>query len=255
MELLRRGLRELGGSVAPLAENPETIAKFETYLRELEFWNASLGLVAAEGERLITHHLLDSLAAAPLLAVELERTAGVSSAGDSGAELGPPPRAPAANAGFPEPAATSRVAGGPPRLIDVGSGAGLPGIPLAISWPHVQVVLCERSKRRATFLKNALALLRLENLSVVNSDFLELKERYELVVFRALTDLGPKRLKKLIRRIATGGALAAYKGTEERAEADRAALAEWFEEVELISLQVPFVSEQRHLLIARGPRG
>jgi 16S rRNA (guanine527-N7)-methyltransferase len=232
IRLLQEGLRAAGNPhLEALADKPEALWAFEIYLREIEFWNDSLGLISASGERIVTHHLLDSLAALPLLEAEAARR------GSTGP--GEPPEG--------EPGSTGA------DLVDVGSGAGLPGIPLAIARPDLQVLLCERSRRRYTFLSNAAALLKLDHLSVVNADFLELSSRFPLVVFRALTDLNRKRLKKLVRRVTPDGVVAAYKGTWERAEEDRVTLSEWFAEIELNPVTVPFVEEERHLLLARRP--
>lgn len=63
--------------------------------------------------------------------------------------------------GWPVPAGT---------MVDVGSGAGLPGIPLAVAWPGCQVVLLERSGRRARLLRRAVRILGLENASVEEGD-------------------------------------------------------------------------------------
>ena len=58
----------------------------------------------------------------------------------------------------------------PASVVDVGSGAGLPGIPLAIVWPGCQVVLLERSGRRARLLRRAIRVLGLENALVEEGD-------------------------------------------------------------------------------------
>lgn len=57
----------------------------------------------------------------------------------------------------------------PMHLVDVGSGAGLPGIPLAVLWPGCSVRLVERSGRRARLLRRAVRILGLDNVSVVES--------------------------------------------------------------------------------------
>lgn len=238
LALLESGLREAGGRLAGLVDDERAMSRFATYLDEVELWNEKLGLIAAGGARLVTHHLLDSLAALPALLAEVKR------AREAGAAEAPVSPGSGGNAGQLQARAAADI-------VDVGSGAGLPGIPLAIALPELQILLCERSKRRHIFLRNALALLRLENVSLVNQDFLELKERYPLVLFRALTDLGPKRIRKLVKRIAPGGSLVAYKGTQQRAAADREMLEAWFAQQMIVPLDVPFVDEPRHLLIAR----
>ncbi len=56
------------------------------------------------------------------------------------------------------------------RILDIGSGAGLPGVPLALAFPNHQVTLVERRKKRASFLKLVVGQLRLENVAVVSDD-------------------------------------------------------------------------------------
>jgi 16S rRNA (guanine527-N7)-methyltransferase len=84
----------------------------------------------------------------------------------------------------------------PPRSAwDVGSGGGLPGIPLAIAWPETRVVLLESRERKAGFLEQAVRALRLANAQVVCGRLEEIApppeaERAEAVFVRALGNLG-----------------------------------------------------------------
>ncbi|MDR2134356.1 MAG: class I SAM-dependent methyltransferase, partial [Treponema sp.] len=107
----------------------------ERYIAEIELFNSAYGLVKVQDRReLIVRHILDSLAPLGIIA-----------------RLLAPPAGDAAAAG--EAPAAAAV----PRAADVGSGAGLPGIPLAIAMPRVNFTLIERMKRRAGFLRNTLA--------------------------------------------------------------------------------------------------
>lgn len=63
----------------------------------------------------------------------------------------------------------------PARLLDLGSGAGLPGIPLALALPRTRVILCERRRRRSTFLTMAVAHLDLSNVEVHAADVRDLE--------------------------------------------------------------------------------
>ncbi len=78
------------------------------------------------------------------------------------------------------------------RLLDVGSGAGLPGIPLAIALPGSTVVLVESRRRRANFLKHAVRTLGLVNTSVVCTrvEEWEAPAPFDFVISRAVTGLG-----------------------------------------------------------------
>lgn len=97
-------------------------------------------------------------------------------------------------------------------VADVGSGAGLPGIPLAIVRPDLQVTLIEPLLRRTTFLEMAVEELSLgDRVSVLRARAEETKERYDIVVCRAVAALD-KLLKWTAPLLAPGGQLVALKG-------------------------------------------
>ena len=99
------------------------------------------------------------------------------------------------------------------RALDVGSGAGFPGIPLSIALPHMQVTLLDSSHKKAAFLKQAAIELELDNVSVVceRVEAWDTPQRFDLVVSRALTDL-PEFVRLAGRLVGHGGSLAAMKG-------------------------------------------
>ena len=87
---------------------------------------------------------------------------------------------------FPEP---------PESAWDIGSGGGVPGIPLAIVWPGTRVTLLESRERKAGFLEQAVRSLRLSNVRVVCARLEDLRpaaaaERGQAVLIRALGGLG-----------------------------------------------------------------
>lgn len=85
-----------------------------------------------------------------------------------------------------------------PEVWDLGSGAGLPGIPLAILLPETELVLIERSGRRAGLLRRALRILGVENATVLNEDVTRLEGATSALVARALWP--PGRLLPLVER-------------------------------------------------------
>lgn len=88
----------------------------------------------------------------------------------------------------------------PPRsLLDVGAGAGLPGIPLAIAWPSTEVVLLDRSSRRADLARRAVWLLGLDNVGVATAQLREWSVRHDLVVCRGVGP--PASLRKDLARL------------------------------------------------------
>ena len=72
----------------------------------------------------------------------------------------------------------------PNELIDIGSGAGLPGIPLAILYPDCQVTLLDRGGRRIRLLERATRVLKLENVSIEDRDAQTLDELWRTITFR-----------------------------------------------------------------------
>jgi 16S rRNA (guanine527-N7)-methyltransferase len=141
-----------------------------------------------------------------------------------------------------------------PRIADVGSGAGLPGIPLAVALPGVRFTLIERMGRRAGFLRNTLAVLGLGN---VELEEMEMEKagpgRFDLICFRAFRPLEPRLLRSLFRLLAPGGVLAAYKGRREAVDAEMAA-AGWTGPWDCPACPVPGLEEERHLLLLRDGR-
>jgi len=151
------------------------------------------------------------------------------------------------------------------RIADVGSGAGLPGIPLAITLPKSEFSLIERKGRRSGFLRNTLAVLAEKTGNGFSNVVVEEQEmekvpprRFTLVTFRAFKPLEPRILKKLFRLCEEGGILAAYKGRRSKVEAEIAELErqmpnqtiQW----ELIPCPVPMLDEERHLLLIHSKR-
>jgi 16S rRNA (guanine527-N7)-methyltransferase len=188
------------------------------YIEEIELFNPAYNMVGTNDSReLITRHILDSLA--PL---------GIISRLING--------------------------GGVPRIADVGSGAGLPGIPLALAMPKCEFTLIERMGRRAGFLWNVKATLRLSNVTVEEGELEKASGAFQLVTFRAFKPLEPKLLKALLRVCEGGGLIAAYKGRREKIEQEMAPLEKlpaaactW----EAVPYDVPFLDDERHLLIIR----
>jgi 16S rRNA (guanine527-N7)-methyltransferase len=193
-------------------------ALLEKYIAEIERWNPRFGLVKYDGrQELIVKHVLDSLSA---------WTALREAASASGA------------------------------VLDVGSGAGFPGIPLAVALPDTTFVLLERMTRRAAFLETCAILLGLSRVKVTRSDLAVMTGEFSVVTCRAVAPLG-RLLEDIGRSAIRWRRIAAYKGKQERARAE-------FEEVdrlmpgrfslELRPLHTPFLQEERCLAILAPSR-
>jgi len=74
--------------------------------------------------------------------------------------------------------------GGPGELLDVGSGVGLPGIPLAILWPETRVTLLDRGGRRVRLLYRVVGVLGLGNVLIAQGDALAVADEWQAIVAR-----------------------------------------------------------------------
>ena len=133
-------------------------------------------------------------------------------------------------------------------VLDVGSGAGLPGIPLALMWPHARVVLLDSNHKKAAFLRQAAIELGLKNVEVVceRVEAWEAPQKFELVISRAFSDL-PEFLKLAGRLCAAHGVVAAMKGVYP--DEELAQLPATFKLRAAIPLKVPGLSAERHLVV------
>jgi 16S rRNA (guanine527-N7)-methyltransferase len=148
---------------------------------------------------------------------------------------------------------------GSERIADVGSGAGYPGLPLAIARPQIEVDLVETSRRTCVFLARMLELVGLERLRVVNRRVEEWgreagREHYDLVVMRAMAPF-PILFEYAAPLLRERGALLAWKGRAEPM-ATAAEVAEMLGlEAERVVATQPFpASRDRHLHLYRRVR-
>ena len=133
-------------------------------------------------------------------------------------------------------------------VLDVGSGAGLPGIPFAVARPTWQVTLLDSNHKKAAFLRQAVADLALRNASVVCERVESWPEprRFDVIISRAFADLA-EFVAMTERFLAPGGVLAAMKGVHPYDEIERVPLGCRVRDV--IALKVPGLDAQRHLVL------
>ena len=141
-------------------------------------------------------------------------------------------------------------------LADLGAGAGLPGIPLAIALPALEVTLVESNGKKARFLREAVRTLGLANARVAESraEAVDRPGAFDAITARAMATL-PEILAAGGHLLADDGRLLAMKGA--RPDAEIAALtAEWRLEA-VHPLAVPGLDAARHLVVVRraGPGG
>lgn len=137
------------------------------------------------------------------------------------------------------------VGAGP--LLDVGSGAGLPGIPLAVARPDLAITTLDASQKKCGFMQQAAIELKLANLRVMHGrveDF-QAPEGFAAIISRAFSDLNDfvRLTRQLLRR---DGRWLAMKGAYPREEVEKLTEARVTENIEL---QAPGLNAERRLII------
>lgn len=225
MEQLQQGCQKLG---IPLTQEQST--QFSLYYNELSSWNEKLNLTSITGyEDVQRKHFLDSLVSVPLLLSELDMP-------------------------YPPPQAL--------HLLDVGTGAGFPGIPLKIMLPAFKVTLMDGTQKKITFLNHMIQELELQNIQVIQGRAEELgrepshRGQYDIVTARAVAPLNTlvEYLLPLCRR---NGFVAIYKGSnaiQEFTDAQAAIHTLGGETVRLAPVEVPFLEEKRFVILIKKVR-
>jgi 16S rRNA (guanine527-N7)-methyltransferase len=176
-------------------------------------WNRVHNLTAiAHPDQVLSHHLLDSLAVAPTL---LELAAGRAL-----------------------------------RVLDVGAGGGLPGIPLAVALPALGFTLLDKVEKKVAFLVQAKGELSLENVELVHSRVETYSTMpFDVILARAFTSLAD--LVRLSRHLLSPhGHWCALKGTLPRDEIDALEQAQLGVRVtRTVKLRVPRLNAERHLVL------
>jgi len=177
IEILKAGAGALGFTL-----DLDALARFELYARLLREWSGRMNLLGPAALReLWRRHLLDAITVLPAL---------------------------------PPGTIEDRE---PYALLDVGSGGGIPGIPLAILFPHWNVTLLEATGKKARFLEIAAVELGLPGLNVVNGRAEEVahdpeyREAYDACVARAVTHASAL-VELTLPFVAIRGAVYLYKG-------------------------------------------
>ncbi len=145
----------------------------------------------------------------------------------------------------------------PERLIDIGTGAGFPGIPLKIIMPRLQLTLVESVGKKLEFCRHMVDILGLENVTCLQARAEELglarehREKYDWAVARAVANLSVLA-EYLLPLVRVGGGMLAQKGETGPAEAhtaDRAIQVLGGRIKQLIPVLLPGVTEERFLVV------
>ncbi|WP_028080148.1 16S rRNA (guanine(527)-N(7))-methyltransferase RsmG [Solimonas soli] len=204
----------LDNGLAALRLDPPPAARAQLlrYLDEMARWNTAYNLTAIRTpSEMVTKHLLDSLALLPTLT---------------------------AVPGFPDA-----------RLLDVGAGAGLPGIVLAIAEPRLRVTVLDSNGKKARFMRHVVRTLHLANVEVAESRVEDWRPDapYAGIVSRAFAALADF-VAATAPLLAAGGVWIAMKGKLDAAEL--AAVPVTVDIREKQRLRVPGLAEERHAVIA-----
>lgn len=214
--LLRRGLEQLGLSI-----NEKQHSQLVQYLKVLQQWNQTFNLTGIRDlNDMVVHHILDSFAIQPQ----------VQSHGQEGSD-----------------GVFSGVGG---ACFDIGSGAGVPGIPLAILNPELQWTLIDSNGKKARFLRHVARDAVLHNVTVFQGriEDLELQpevQRPLLVTARALASTS--EIVELIRPfVKAGDRLLLMKGVKGPEEAAKP--CQGFSPFQVHTIKVPFLDAHRCVL-------
>jgi len=136
-------------------------------------------------------------------------------------------------------------------LLDVGTGAGLPGIPLAIARPDLDVTLLDSNQKKAVFLAQAKAELALANVTVVceRVEAWRPGRTFDAVVSRAFSELA-EFVAQSAHLVSPGGALLAMKGVHPFEEIAKLPASHRVQEV--VTLSVPSLAAERHLVLLKA---
>jgi 16S rRNA (guanine527-N7)-methyltransferase len=214
LRLLAQGLIEL--NITLTLEQQQRILQYVALLNK---WNKVYNLTAVrEPERMIGLHMLDSLAVVPHIRETQTHT-------------------------------QTRTQ----RVLDVGTGGGLPGIALAIARADIHVTMLDSLQKKTTFVRQAIGELSLTNAAVVCERVEQFTpaEKFDVVISRAFAELsdfvnGAKHL------LADDGRMFAMKGVNPVDEIAR--LPDGFEVEKVIELNVPQVEGKRHLVVIKTVR-
>jgi 16S rRNA (guanine527-N7)-methyltransferase len=216
LQRLYEACRKLGLPIAP-----DGADRLLAYLEQLQRWNRTYNLTAVrEVDQMLSHHLIDSLAVLPALMRALQS---------------------------PEAAST--------RIYDVGSGAGLPGVVLAVMQPSWDVTCIDAVEKKTAFVRQLVGALKLPNLAAIHARVETLPPgRCDVVISRAFASLadfatlgGP--------HVSENGSLVAMKGKIPDDEIAALHAQTSWQVTKVEPLSVPELDAQRCLIWMRRSQG
>jgi len=216
---MNEGLLALGIQELGLSLSDANIADLELFLQEMGRWNQVHNLTAIEGEQdSVRLHLIDSIAVLPIM----RQLLGEAS----------------------------------PKIADLGSGGGLPAIPIAILQPEWRLTLIEAVRKKTAFLQHVRGKLKLKNIEVLSERVedvaVQQKAQFDAVISRAFTSLA-RFLDLSLPFLKPNGLVFAMKGKRADEEMQEVCMDDW----QLLAdepLLIPNLSAERRLLVLRPMR-
>lgn len=216
---MNEGLLALGIQELGLNLNDANIADLELFLQEMGRWNQVHNLTAIEGEQdSVKLHLIDSIAVLPIMRQFLMETS--------------------------------------PKIADLGSGGGLPAIPIAIVQSEWQLTLIEAVRKKTAFLQHVRGKLKLKNIEVLSERVedvaMQQKAQFDAVISRAFTNLA-RFLELSLPFLKPNGLVFAMKSKRADEEMQEVCMDDW----QLLAdepLHIPNLSAERRLLVLRPMR-
>jgi 16S rRNA (guanine527-N7)-methyltransferase len=131
------------------------------------------------------------------------------------------------------------------KVCDVGSGAGFPGIPIAIVRPDISITLIEPSRKKCAFLRNIIKVINMNNIVVLEARVEDIRDcNYNIAMTRALFSID-EFIKKAKHVVKKNGCFIVSKGPKFREELEKMPTNAHFEH---IAYTLPLTSLQRHLI-------
>lgn len=211
---MSQDLLALGIQELGLDLSAENIANLELFLHEMGRWNRVHNLTAIEGEQeSVRLHLIDSIAVLPVMGQFF--------------------RVPF------------------PKIADLGSGGGLPAIPIAILQPEWRLTLIEAVRKKTAFLQHIRGRLKLKNIEVLSERVevvaVQQPNQFDAVISRAFTNLA-RFLELSYPLLKPNGLVFAMKGKKANEEMEDVNMDDWL----LVAdepLRIPNLAVERHLLV------
>jgi len=206
--------------------NNEQIRKFSRYLELLVQWNQKINLTSLKTpQEIIIKHFLDSISCVKVINKYIN-TEGIS-------------------------------------VIDVGTGAGFPGIPIKIICPSIRLSLLEARKKKTRFLEKVTEEMNFQQVEILNGraetfgKCPDYREKYDITISRAVAPLNILS-EYCLPLVRVGGLFVAQKGRSYKKETEKSFKTIQVLGGELIGVEnvrIPFIDQERHLLLIKKIKG